>query len=501
MKDKILAALCAIYLLITSFNLTLLPIFNDESIYLDWGIRATTQPGMLYYSVYDGKPPLMIWFFGIFEQLLPDPLLAGRLVSIIFGLATLLGIFSLSKFLFGKKTAYITSVLYIFSPLIFFFNRQALMESGVAATGVWSTYFFIRFLKSNMPKHAFYSGLISGIGLFIKTNATFFLIVSLVAGTYRAYKTKSSITVKSLFLMIAAFCGGSILLLINPDFWATMHRNARYGMTLSELLRFPIGIWANSLYINSLILLTTITPFILIASIYGLIQWRKKYALFILLIVSPIILETLTVRQPVQRYLVSYTPLLLIPAGFVFSNLINNKKPLGFIVFLVSILPALYLVCLQIFSPVTYFHTTRLVPNITDNGYIAGQLSGYGVNALVPKINALADKKILVMFAENTGNPESAVNIYFEKNKNIQTGYMQSSYFGDQLKNYTCIIEKNGTPMYFVSRSSYLAGLEKFITQIDTIKLPESQEFIGIYRVNNDCPKEKSLIVEPVMSP
>jgi 4-amino-4-deoxy-L-arabinose transferase-like glycosyltransferase len=140
MKDKILIALCAFYLLLTSANLTLLPIFNDESIYLDWGIRSTTKPGMLYYSVNDGKPPLMIWFFGIFVHFINDPLFAGRFVSILFGVITLVGIFFLSRFLFGKRTAYVTSLLYIVTPLIFFYNRQSLMESGVAASGVWSTY-------------------------------------------------------------------------------------------------------------------------------------------------------------------------------------------------------------------------------------------------------------------------------------------------------------------------------------------------------------------------
>ena len=88
---------------------------------------------------------------------------------------------------------------------------------------------------------------------------------------------------------------------------------------------------------------------------------------------------------------------------------------------------------------------------------------------------------------------------YFEKNKNIQTGYVQSEYFGDQLKNYECILEKNGKPMYFISRSSYLVGLEKYLILKEKISLPESTEYIGIYKMKDDCARNKSLIVEPVM--
>ena len=499
MKDKILIALCAFYLLLTSANLTLLPIFNDESIYLDWGIRSTTKPGMLYYSVNDGKPPLMIWFFGIFVHFINDPLFAGRFVSILFGLITLVGIFFLSRFLFGKRTAYVTSLLYIVTPLIFFYNRQSLMESGVAASGVWSTYFLIRSIKSHSPKNAIFSGLVTGLGFFIKTNAIIFLISTIVGTVYEAYKLKNRMIARSLLLISAGFIGGSVLLLINPIFWSTLSRNSRYGLTFSELLHFPISIWVSNLSINVLILSFVFTPFILIAALCGLYQFRKKHFLLVLLVLVPLILETLTVRQAVQRYLVSYTPLLLLPAGYVFSKLIDKNKKIGLGILLLSLIPALYLILLQIFSPATYFHTTRMIPGITDNGYVAGQLSGYGVNKLIPKIEALADRKIIILIAENAGNPENAMNIYFEKNKNIQTGYVQSEYFGDQLKNYECILEKNGKPMYFISRSSYLVGLEKYLILKEKISLPESTEYIGIYKMKDDCTRNKSLIVEPVM--
>jgi hypothetical protein len=59
--------LVLIYFLSYLINLTLLPIFCDESIYLDWGWSNTHLPGALFNSLLDAKQPLLIWIFGIFE--------------------------------------------------------------------------------------------------------------------------------------------------------------------------------------------------------------------------------------------------------------------------------------------------------------------------------------------------------------------------------------------------------------------------------------------------
>src|SRR3989344_8880884 len=103
----------ALYFLLRLTNLTLLPIFNDEAVYLDWGWRETHIPDALYYSLYDGKQPLLMWFFGISETIFTDPLFAGRIISVLTGAFTLLGIYLLAKILFNKKVAVISALLYI----------------------------------------------------------------------------------------------------------------------------------------------------------------------------------------------------------------------------------------------------------------------------------------------------------------------------------------------------------------------------------------------------
>ena len=111
-ENKLILLLTLFYFVIRIINLTKLPIFNDESIYLDWGYREIHNPGFLYYSLYDAKQPLLMWIFGIFESIFYSPLFMGRLVSVLAGLLTLIGIYKVAKSLGDEKLAVLSSVLY-----------------------------------------------------------------------------------------------------------------------------------------------------------------------------------------------------------------------------------------------------------------------------------------------------------------------------------------------------------------------------------------------------
>ncbi|MEM4230696.1 MAG: glycosyltransferase family 39 protein, partial [Candidatus Pacearchaeota archaeon] len=168
--NKHLLLIFILYFSLRLTNLTLLPIFNDEAIYLDWGWRETHIPGALYYSLYDGKQPLLMWLFGISETIFIDPLFAGRIISVFTGAFTLLGLYLITKILFNKKAAVISALLYIFVPIFMFFDRQALMESAIAAVGVISCYFLVRTADTNAQKYSYWLGIILGIGFFIKSS-------------------------------------------------------------------------------------------------------------------------------------------------------------------------------------------------------------------------------------------------------------------------------------------------------------------------------------------
>ena len=497
---RAILAISLVYIVLTTTSLTLLPIGNDEGIYLDWGMRTIAKPGYLYYPINDGKTPLLMWFFGLSQKFFNDPLFAGRLVSVVAGLIGLVGLYKIGDSYFNKKTAIFSSILFLLTPIIFFYNRQSLMEAGVAASGIWSTYYFLKFLKTNSSSDSLKSGAIVGIGFFIKTNAAIFLLVFLSIGVLRMFKDKKR-NFKPIGVLLTAFLGTISILLINPDFWKTFHLNSRYSHTFLELLSFPIGVWWSNILINISILLVFVTPLIALISFYGLFLLRKKNIAFVVIAVIPIIIETLLAKSTSQRYLVSFLPLILIGGGFALSKLENKRKFSGLVILIVALTIPTYLVYLQIINPKAYFTTTKTLSSATETSYIEGSLSGYGVNAALESIRKRGEKqRIFIAIAENAGNPESALQVYLENEKNIKIGYMEYRYFGDQLIGKSCIKDVNGLKLYFVSRSNYLVGLENFLILEEKIPIPGTEAYIGIHKIRESCAENKTLLVKPVFS-
>src|SRR3990167_11240074 len=96
----ILILILAVGFGIRIYQLTLLPIFVDEAIYVRWSQVMATEPTLRFLPLSDGKQPLYMWVLMFLIKYFSDPLFIGRLVSVVSGVGTLIGIFALSYILF-----------------------------------------------------------------------------------------------------------------------------------------------------------------------------------------------------------------------------------------------------------------------------------------------------------------------------------------------------------------------------------------------------------------
>src|SRR3990167_533107 len=113
-----------IALFLRLYNLTILPVFGDEAIYIRWAQVMRAEPTLRFLPLSDGKQPLFMWSVIPFLKVFADPLLAGRLVSVLTGMATLVGIFVLTQSLFKSiKTSHFATFFYAISPFSIFFDR------------------------------------------------------------------------------------------------------------------------------------------------------------------------------------------------------------------------------------------------------------------------------------------------------------------------------------------------------------------------------------------
>ncbi len=467
-----LVTLSILYLFSRLINLTKLPIFNDEAIYLDWGWKSLHTSAGLFYSLYDAKPPFLIWIFGIFESVINSPLFVGRLVSVTAGLLTLIGIYKVAKSLEGSRVALLASVLYIVIPLFAFFDRQALMESSVTAAGVWSFYFLLKILENKRDKYIIYLGLTLGIGIFIKLQALVFLFpVFFILMYHKLFKQVVFSLVTTLVVLSP--------LLFQKIFWSSFSSNSRFMLSIPEILSFPFSLWINNVSTTASVSFFHLTPVIFMLAIYGtyLFLKRKKATLPVFFLVN-IILVLFLGRSLNPRYLSAF--LVSIPI-FCSYAILNIKKPFAFLVGVIAVLPAAAFTTLLFFSPITYFNfLDKMTVTSQKDSYMNDWTSGYGMPETVNHLESLSkDKQIVVGVRLDAGNPESAIFTYFNGSKNVMVTYLDPRILNPDLLKLTCL--PSNIPVYFVARDGILNGLDKFFQEDVRFGKPEGQHYVSIH--------------------
>jgi len=427
------------------------------------------------------------------QNFFTDSLLAGRLVSVFTGFLTMSGIYYFCQKNLNKKTAILASILYIFIPIFSFYDRQALMESSIAACGVWGLIFLSNFLNEKKIRLAICLGVVLGMGFFIKSSSLLFLISSILIITIYLIKEKNKgVIMQGLFATSFSFLCVVFLLIINPQFWQTLSKNYVFTLSANELLGFPFLKWMSNLFGNLEISFFYLTPVIFFAFVLGIlkiiIDKNKKLLVLLFFILFSFLTETLVTRLISDRYLVSVLPLFCIPVAYVVNTAFLKNKIFQALVVLVLLLPALFFTSIQIISPVVYIKGMSQFTKYYPSTYIDGFTSGYGINETVSFIkNRQKLKPFIVTVAENTGNPESAMLVYFNymKYKNVKSTYLDARIAGNALDNYDCLTSKD--PFYFVSREEQLAGMDRFLQKIKTIKNPYGSNTIGIYTLKTNC--------------
>ena len=165
----VIAGLVALYFILRLPNLTLQPIFADEAIYIRWAQVMRAEPTLRFLPLFDGKTPLFMWIMIPFLKFVQDPLLAGRLLSVVSGFFTLMGVFFLSKKVFNIRTAFWASLLYVITPYTVFFDRMALVDSMLSGFTIWVVYFAIWLVTSLRLDIAMILGYVLGGAILTKT--------------------------------------------------------------------------------------------------------------------------------------------------------------------------------------------------------------------------------------------------------------------------------------------------------------------------------------------
>lgn len=279
-----------------SYQITELPIFTDEAIYLRWAQIAKDDANWRFISLTDGKQPSFIWLTMISMRFLEDPLLAGRVVSVFAGFLTMIGLFFLGKEIFKNKwIGLLSSFLYVLYPMALVYDRMALYDSLVGTFAVWSLFLIVLLARTLRLDVALLLGMVAGGGVLTKTNgflSIYLLPLSLVLFDFKEKKIHSKILRWMFFTLVVIVLTYGIysILRLSPFFHIINEKNHLFYYPLSEWITRPFQFFHGN--------------------ILGLWDWLRRYITpaGVVLIVLAFLIDRKFLREKILLFLWFFLP-------------------------------------------------------------------------------------------------------------------------------------------------------------------------------------------------
>lgn len=424
LKDILLLCVAKMLFFATRlYNIKLLPIFNDEGIYIHWAKVAWHDASWRFISLTDGKQPLQTWGTIPFLKLFPnDALLAGRLFSVATGFVGLVGMFCLLYYLFGKKTAFIGLFLSIFSPYFLFYDRLAMVDSGVNAAFIWILFFSVVLVRTVRLDMALMFGICAGIALLTKSSAQMFLAVSfftsLLLIDYKKKKLRGVVNFSFLYGIV--FLLSQIIYNVqrlSPFMHYLSKKNNTFVMTFAEWIQNPFEVVASNLKTVPHYVFSEsgwiIVPFALI----GLFMLYKKnvrlFLYFFIWLFVPYMGIAFMTRVLFPRYIIFFGTLLIILASYCLGEIKNRK--------LFAPLMSLIIGVFIVFQYPMWTDYTRIIfPDIDRGQYITGVTVGLGAKEIIAFAREQSkDKQVRIIAEGDFGMTGDILDTFLQKNDRI----------------------------------------------------------------------------------
>lgn len=434
-------SLTALYFLTRLCNLTILPIFGDEAIYLNWSQTLAEDLRQLFIPLSDGKQPLYMWLTAPFTRLPLHPLIAARLIAVLAGFLSMVGMYLLVKKLVNWHAAAFAALFYILTPMLLFYDRLGVPDGLLATSGIWALYTGLLLFEKPSLKRALILGSILGLGLLTKSPAIFFIV--LLPTIWLLYLAKKDILKKQfaqlvLYIAIAGSLGILIssILRISPLYSVIGERTNDFVFSPMHLLENPLDPFLGRVpEVWGWLLGYLTVPMLLFAAIglsIGLAYKRLYVIVLFLWFFVPLILEMALAKGFTPRYfLFTIPPLIMLSAlGFYWTltHLLEQKKILRYLVFLLLLVPAQF-AYLLITQP-----ERAPIPQKERSGYFEDWTSGWGIYEVSRYIRSLpTDQPILVGTEGRFGTLPDGLIAYTRRTPNIHVEGMGQPVHVDRI--------------------------------------------------------------------
>ena len=483
-----MAAVFTIFFLATRLlNLTKIPIFTDEAIYIRWGQIALQDPAHRFISLEDGKQPLFVWLMIPALKFISDPLVAGRIVSVAAGFVSLASITAVGWILFGETTAVLAGTAYIVSPFFLLYDRLALYDSLTAALMSVSLLLSILLAKNPRLDLSLLLGGAIGLGLLTKSSAQFAIfllpmsLLLLTDKSYKNYKIYKWLTLSFLSVSISLLI--SLLLRLSPLGYMVKLKEQTFIVSFDEFFADPLSrFWGNLGGLTHWLTGYLTWPWIIALAAGIAFSFKKfwKQTLFLLswFIVPYLALAAFGIVLYPRFLLFVALPLLPLIASSV--TLIKDIKFINIILPVIIFSYPTFISYQVIFNPLD-----AKIPQADRGQLMDDWPAGYGIPEVIEILKIESQAHKIFIGTEGTfGLTPYALNIYLKDNPNIEIkGYWP---IGNGIPE---IIEiaRTGKPTFVLFKDTQIPDPEWPLSLVEKYRKGRGNVFMSLYRVT---PKE-----------
>jgi len=292
--------------------------------------------------------PIMQWIFAGFYKVFGNHLIIGRLLSLLIGLLSVLGIYFLAKNIFKNEIAGLLSAWFFnFSPSCFYHTVNPMPNNFAMCSAIWGLVFFFLFVKNGKNSSLIWSGLFLSLAALAKLP---FILFASVPFVYHLLFWKKITPQKKHFSFLIIY----VLQLLPLAWYASViptweGNDVAKGMftnqeSFSDLFAILSGTLISTL--PELLLNYAAVPLFL----FGIYQFfklkiyqKKLFPIFVILLlglVAYFLFEMNLIGLIHDYYLFPFLPLLFLMVGFGGFQLWMMKQRWGKILVLVAILIA-----------------------------------------------------------------------------------------------------------------------------------------------------------------
>ncbi len=438
------SVLIILYFATRFYNLTAFPIFSDEAIYIHWAQIISEDWAELFISKVEGKLPIYIWLVALILPCFDDPLVAGRVISIVAGIFTLLGVIHIGQKYYSPGVGWLAGIFYIACPYALHLERMALLESLLTACGVWVIIISLNIAQATIvpPYKIIALGIMMGLAFLTKATALLLIPVLIIivlihkaSSPLKMTKVYSISLAISLLMILPFIISGQQPIFANSN---VVINNPDYFLTIETLLSIPLKIWIRNFWVISDFYKNYLSITLIILSITFLaetINQKNKigWVLISWAAIPPLVILIVANGFYSRYFLIAIPPIIIMGArGFLgLLDFILEKTnfkgkggdpPKTLNLLIGGILLILVLINNLLFSEKLIFNIEKApLPELDRLFYLEGMPSGFGIKKAAGFLLEESKKSpLILMTTVDWGNPQDGLSVYLRKEKNIR---------------------------------------------------------------------------------